>query len=188
MSEAKSEATKKILVIFCHPKYESSKHGKALLEALTDAKLTNVTIRNLNDLYGSNQHIDSAGEQILWETHDRIILQFPTNWSGVPWLMKKYLDTILVAGWFYGNGGYKCEGKSLSFATTTWGTAEMWRAGGFYGFTIDESFRHLQNLAGFGKMKYLTPYAVNGCWNGLTDFELQDAAIKYVDWIKKLSS
>jgi putative NADPH-quinone reductase len=183
--EAKANP-KKLLVLFCHPNLKNSKHNKHLWEHLKDAKLENVTLRNVGELYGNNEAIDVAAEQALWESHDRVILQFPTNWSGFPWLLKKYIDQVLVMGWFYGKDGYKVEGKSLTFATTTWGTAEMWRAGGFYGFTIDEAFRHVQGIAGFGKMKYITPFTVNGCWNGLTDPELQDAAIRYVQWLRKL--
>jgi glutathione-regulated potassium-efflux system ancillary protein KefG len=185
MADAKA-APKKTLVLFCHPNYAHSKHSKTLWEALKDAKLENVTLRNVGDLYGNNEAIDIAAEQALWEAHDNIVLQFPTNWSGFPWLLKKYVDQVLAMGWYYGNGGYKVQGKTLAIATTTFGTAEMWRVGGFYGFTIDECFRHVQGIANFGKMKYLTPFTVHGCWNGISDADLQAAATKYVDWVKKL--
>eukprot|EP00475_Leptophrys_vorax_P023334 TRINITY_DN3192_c0_g1_i1.p1 TRINITY_DN3192_c0_g1~~TRINITY_DN3192_c0_g1_i1.p1 ORF type:complete len:186 (-),score=58.31 TRINITY_DN3192_c0_g1_i1:43-600(-) len=185
MADDSKAAAKKVLVVFAHGNYKNSKHSKHLLESLQAAKAANVTIRNLNDLYGNDEPIDLTVERALWEASDRIVLQFPTNWSGVPWLMKKYLDELLAMGWFYGSGGYKCEGKSLSYCTTTWGTSEMWRAGGFYGFTIDESFRHIQNIANFGKMKFITPFVVSGCWNGLSDADLQEAATKYVNWVKK---
>jgi putative NADPH-quinone reductase len=174
----------KTLLLFFHPAPEKSRHNKALLAELVNAKPANVTVRNLNELYGANGEFNIAEEQAVWEAHDRIVLHFPLNWYNVPHRLKKYIDELFVMGWFYGDK-YKLEGKTLTYATSGYGTAEWYAAGGYNGFSVDELLRNLQVLATFGKMKYTSGLSLLGCWNGagISEEKLASVAKDYVKFV-----
>lgn len=40
--------------------------------------------------------VDAEVENHVWA--DTVILQFPVNWMGAPWLFKKYMDEVYTAG------------------------------------------------------------------------------------------
>lgn len=60
-------------------------------EALT-AKGHTVRLTTIADGYDINAEVDAH----VWA--DVIILQFPVNWMGTPWIFKKYMDEVYTAG------------------------------------------------------------------------------------------
>ncbi|MEM8758707.1 MAG: NAD(P)H-dependent oxidoreductase [Pseudomonadota bacterium] len=54
--------------------------------------------------------VEADVEAHLWA--DTVILQFPVNWMGVPWVLKKYMDEVYTAG----TDGRLCNGDGRSEA------------------------------------------------------------------------
>jgi putative NADPH-quinone reductase len=184
MTDHKS-SEKRVLVIFCHPNYAVSIFNRRLWEALKQANLTNVTLRNLSDL---ELPFNAKIEQEIWEAHEKVVLQFPMNWFSTPWLLKQYIDTVVNPGWFYGDE-YRMQGKELGIAVTTYEAAESFKESGLVGCTIDQNFVHLKNLAQYGRMEWITPcFTVHGCSNKAvtwTDTDLLHITQDYITWIQQ---
>ena len=51
-----------------------------------------VRVTTVADGYDINAEVDSH----VWA--DVVIMQFPVNWMGVPWVFKKYMDEVYTAG------------------------------------------------------------------------------------------
>lgn len=51
-----------------------------------------VRVTTVADGYHINEEVDAY----LWA--DVVIMQFPVNWMGVPWIFKKYIDEVYTAG------------------------------------------------------------------------------------------
>ena len=64
----------------------------------------NVRVRKLAEGWD----VDEAVKDHIWA--DTIILQFPVNWMGVPWVFKKYMDEVYTAGM----DGRLCAGDGRS--------------------------------------------------------------------------
>lgn len=87
----------KILIINGHYPYPFSEgrlnatlveRAKAFFEAQGDE----VRITNITDDYDVNAEVDSH----VWA--DTVIVQYPVNWMGAPWALKKYQDEVYTAG------------------------------------------------------------------------------------------
>jgi len=97
--------TKNVLIINAHQYYPFSE-GK-LNAALVDKAATilsgkghKVRVLTMQD------SIDVEKELAHHQWADTIILQSPSNWMGVPWSFKKYMDEVYTAGM----GGALCVG------------------------------------------------------------------------------
>ncbi|WP_170464378.1 NAD(P)H-dependent oxidoreductase [Ruegeria arenilitoris] len=51
-----------------------------------------VRVTTVADGYDANTEVEAH----LWA--DTVIMQFPVNWMGVPWVFKKYMDEVYTAG------------------------------------------------------------------------------------------
>ncbi len=51
-----------------------------------------VRVTTVADGYDANAEVEAH----LWA--DTVIMQFPVNWMGVPWVFKKYMDEVYTAG------------------------------------------------------------------------------------------
>ncbi len=51
-----------------------------------------VRVATVADGYDANAEVEAH----LWA--DTVIMQFPVNWMGVPWVFKKYMDEVYTAG------------------------------------------------------------------------------------------
>ncbi len=51
-----------------------------------------VRVTTVADGYDANAEVETH----LWA--DTVIMQFPVNWMGVPWIFKKYMDEVYTAG------------------------------------------------------------------------------------------
>ncbi|MBS2968044.1 NAD(P)H-dependent oxidoreductase [Metabacillus sp. KIGAM252] len=128
----------KTLIIFAHPKLDS--FNGAILEAVIDElKVLQSEIRvrdlyrigfqpvldedNYSEFYQTKIPADIVEEQsyLLWA--DQIILIFPTWWSGMPAILKGYIDRVFSNGFAFrmiknGTEGLLKGKKGLIFQTT----------------------------------------------------------------------
>ncbi len=167
-----------ILTIVAHPDISSSRVNKAMTDLCVSAN--NITVNEIYKKY-PNFEIDVATEQILLESHDRIIFQFPFYWYSSPALLKQYIDSVLTYGWAFGPRNALAN-KELIVAVSTGSTGESYHAGEKNSFTIDEFLRPFQQTANFLSMKYLPHFLIAGAAN-ISDEEVQYHASKYFDYI-----
>ena len=169
----------KTLVILAHPNIEASRVNRRLIEEVR--KHSEITVHELYSSY-PDWVIDVPREQVLLESHDRIVFQFPLYWYSTPPLMKKWQDDVLTYGWAYGSQGKKLQGKELLIATSIGGRQEVYQAGGSNHFTMSEILRPLHATANMCKMTYLPAFVVDGASD---EKQLTEAALRYVNLILK---
>ena len=88
---------KKSLVILAHSNLNNSrvnKRWKEELEKYEDKIL-------IHDLYKEypDWNINVSKEQMLLESHENIIIQFPFYWYSSPPLLKKWIDEVFTYNW-----------------------------------------------------------------------------------------
>ena len=83
----------KTLVILAHPNIEASRVNRRLIEEVR--KHSEITVHELYSSY-HDWVIDVPREQVLLESHDRIVFQFPLYWYSTPPLLKKWQDDVLT--------------------------------------------------------------------------------------------
>lgn len=171
----------KTLVIVVHPKLELSRINKRLAAELDSRE--NITVHRLYEVY-PDEAIDVEHERQLLEAHNRIVLQFPFYWYSSPYLLKKWMDSVLLSGWAYGPGGDKLHGKELLIAISTGGVQDAYQAGGFHQFSYSELLRPFQATANRVGMVYKPPYIVSGI-REVTDELLEKHAADYAAYIQK---
>ena len=169
----------KTLVILAHPNIEASRVNRRLIEEVR--KHSEITVHELYSSY-PDWVIDVPREQVLLESHDRIVFQFPLYWYSTPPLLKKWQDDVLTYGWAYGTQGKKLQGKELLIATSIGGRQEVYQAGGCNHFTMSEILRPLHATANMCKMTYLPAFVVDGASD---EKQLTEAALRYVNLILK---
>ncbi|WP_312692583.1 NAD(P)H-dependent oxidoreductase [Caproiciproducens sp.] len=107
----------KTFIIVTHPHPESSVVNKRWVEELKKHP-EHYAVHELHTVYPDG-NIDVKEEQKLVESHGNLILQFPVIWSNCPYLLKKWLDVVLIHGWAYGlDGGGKLAGRKVALAVT----------------------------------------------------------------------
>ena len=169
----------KTLVILAHPNIEASRVNRRLIEEVR--KHSEITVHELYSSY-PDWVIDVPREQVLLESHDRIVFQVPLYWYSTPPLLKKWQDDVLTYGWAYGTQGKKLQGKELLIATSIGGRQEVYQAGGSNHFTMSEILRPLHATANMCKMTYLPAFVVDGASD---EKQLTEAALRYVNLILK---
>lgn len=162
---------KKILILFAHPRYESSLANQALIEGVSS--LEGVTIHDLYEHY-PDFNVDVSREKELLEGNDIIIWQHPFYWYSCPPLLKQWIDMVLEFGWAYGSGGNALEGKQVFNALTTGGKREVYCKDGRNHYTIREFLRPFEQTARLCGMEYLPPFAVMGTHQLSNDSLKQD--------------
>lgn len=148
----------KILVLFAHPRYESSVVNKELLESIED--LPFVTIHDLYEVY-PDFDVDAKAEQKLLLEHDVIVWHHPFHWYSAPPLMKQWIDLVLEFGWAYGPGADKLTGKIFFNALTAGGAYEVYQHEGRNRFTIREFLTPFEQTAVLCHGIYFPPFVVH---------------------------
>lgn len=171
----------KVLIVLAHPNYEASNSNRALLEALP--KDVQLTIHNIYEAYPDGQ-IDVEREQELLLDHDRIIIQFPTQWFNVPSLLKFWLDEVLTYGWAFGVEQGALVGKKMGIVTTTGGVKEPYVKDSHYGFTVEEFLLPVIATIKYIDANYIGFVALNNAY-GPTEQEVSEAVKQYVELLKK---
>lgn len=174
----------KVVIVFAHPAFETSRINLALHQAIQD--LPDVVWHNLYDRY-PQQIIDVQHEQHLLDEADALVLQHPLYWYSCPALMKNWLDSVLTLGWAYGEGGTALRGKAFLQAISSGGPEAVYQRGGYNNFTLAELLRPFEQTADLCEMSYHQPFLTPGVRN-LTEAVLVEQAEKYRDWISGIAA
>jgi glutathione-regulated potassium-efflux system ancillary protein KefG len=149
----------RILIIFAHPRFESSANNKLLVGHIP--KIPEVTFHDLYEKY-ADFNIDPEYEKKLLSDHHVVILMHPFYWYSVPPLMKQWIDIVLEFGWAYGPGGDALKGKVLFNSITAGGQRSAYSRDGHNKFTIRELLAPVEQTANLCKMTYLPPFTIHG--------------------------
>lgn len=169
----------KTLIVFSHSYFSQSRVNRSMLEIANT--LPNVTIRNLDGLYGTDfSQIDVQQEQKLLTENGRIVFQFPVFWFNMPPMLKAYMDSVFTHGWAYGSEGHALAGKHFQLAVTTGSPQEKYRKGGLM---VEDLMKPVLTSAAFVGMVVQSPMVTYGCM-GMTEETLK----KTCDDYKKLLS
>ena len=78
----------------------------------TAEEAENVTVRNLEALYGDNPAaIDVAAEQAAYADADRVVFLYPTHWFNLTPMLKAYLNEVWTYGWAFGPTGTALQAR-----------------------------------------------------------------------------
>lgn len=171
----------KVLVIFAHPSFESSRINRALVNAIPKEDIT------FHDLYEHypEQMIDIPAEQRLLESHNVVVFQHPLYWYSCPALMKSWIDSVLTYDWAYGPQGTALKGKAWVHAITSGGAAGVYQRMAYNQFSIAELLRPFEQTAALCAMNYLQPLLTQDA-NNMNDNDLQASVNRYVQWLSSL--
>lgn len=131
-----------------------------------------VRVTTVADEYDANSEVEAH----VWA--DVVIMQFPVNWMGVPWVFKKYIDDTYTAGMDgrlsvgdgrttdapksnYGMGG-RLQGKKYMLSVTFNAPAEAFENPAepfFAGASVDDLMQPMHLNARFLGMKPLPTFA-----------------------------
>ncbi len=161
IADSKDIAVTKLLIISGHPDLDRSLANRTILSDLWDLPELEVEQRRLDQLY-PDFRIDVAAEQAALVQADIIVWQFPLHWYGLPALMKKWVDDVLIFGFAHGIGGDKLHGKKLIQSFTTGAPAEAYARGKPMNFTIEEFLPPQRQTAALCGMEYLPPIYSSG--------------------------
>ena len=168
----------KTLIIFSHSYFAASKVNRKLLDAVSD--LENVTIRNLEELYGTDPtKIDVKAEQKLIESHDRLVFQHPVFWFNMTPMLKGYIDRVFEHGWAYGSEGHALKDKHLQLVLSTGARQEDYTSP-----SIGEFFLAETAVGNYTGMIVDPIYVVYGCLS-ITDQEIEKAGQNYRQLLTK---
>jgi glutathione-regulated potassium-efflux system ancillary protein KefG len=149
----------KILIIFAHPRFESSANNALLVSHIP--AIPEITFHDLYEVY-PDFNIDIEKEKKLLASHEIIILHHPFYWYSAPPLLKQWIDLVLEFGWAYGPGGNALEGKILFNCITVGGPRSAYSRDGYNRFTVAELLAPFDQTAYLCKMDYLPPFAMHG--------------------------
>lgn len=171
----------RVLILFAHPAFESSRVHRALVSGLTGLEVT------FHDLYEHypEQMIDIAHEQALVEAHDIIVFQHPLYWYSCPALMKNWIDSVLTYNWAFGPEGTALKGKSWVHAISSGGAGGVYQRMAYNQFSIAELLRPFEQTAALCAMPYLQPFLAQDA-NNMTEPELQANVKRYQQWLHNL--
>lgn len=165
----------RVLILFAHPRLETSRTNKALLHHLP--KSIDLTLHDLYQHY-PDFNIDVEKEKKLLLQSDIIIWHHPFYWYSAPPLIKQWIDMVLEFGWAYGPGGTALKGKVAFNTITSGGPAESYTATGHHKFTLREFLAPFDRTTTLCHMTYLPPFAVQGT-HRLNDISLEHHAKAY---------
>ena len=146
-----ARAAKKTLVIVSHPYPERSVLTKGLQQAAES--VGNVTVRNLETLYGfDTRAINGDEERLLTREHKRIVFIFPTHWFNLTPMLKAYMNDTWSS---VGPGLW--QGKELLIVSTAAGGDSTYGKRGRIGVDLADVFTPLKASALHAGMTYLSP-------------------------------
>ncbi len=171
----------KVLVIFAHPSFESSRINRAMVSAIPQE---NVSFHDLYEHY-PEQMIDIPAEQALIELYDVVVFQHPLYWFSCPALMKNWIDSVLTYNWAYGPEGVALKGKSWVHAISSGGAAGVYQRMAYNQFSIAELLRPFEQTAALCAMDYLQPFLTQDA-NNMNEEDLQRSVNRYAQWLRDL--
>ncbi|GAB1654088.1 NAD(P)H-dependent oxidoreductase [Mannheimia haemolytica] len=131
--------SKKILIINGHQHYPVVAEG-ALTRSFIQVASNVLASKGYEVKHSVVEDYDVADELGKFEWADTVIFQFPSNWMGLAWKAKHYLDDV----WNAGRGGVMCvsDGRSRHNPDAQYGT------GGLFGdksYMLSVTFNMPQN-------------------------------------------
>ncbi len=178
---------KRILILFAHPKFESSRINKALIGAAK--RHPQVTVHDLYDMY-PDFNIDVIHEQEILFGHEVVIWHHPFYWYSCPPLLKQWIDLVLQYNWAYGPNGFALKDRLVMNTLTAGGPRAVYAEGGRNNYPIGEFLKPFEQTANLCGMKYLPPFAVTGT-NNIKKEELlicQQRYTRLLDWLSSEDS
>jgi len=149
----------KTLLIVSHPYPEQSQVIKALQQ--TAEALPNVTVRNLETLYGHDTSaFDVAAEQWAHKGVDRVVYLFPIHWFNLTPMLKAYLNQVWSYGWAFGPEGKALHGKQMQVVVSAGATVHTYSAAGLIQSSIQEVLTPMKASALYVGMSYAEPLAL----------------------------
>lgn len=113
---------KKVHIVNAHQKWNGiaegnlTRHYIEIMSKVLDDKQIEYTIVNVDDGYDIEQEVNRLVDA------DLVILQFPMYWMSLPWLGKKYIDEVFMAG----QGRiYQHDGRIIDDASKKYGSGGM---------------------------------------------------------------
>ena len=152
-------STGAILVVHAHPYPGRSRAGAALLAAARG--LPGLEVRSLYDRY-PDFDVDARAEQQVLAGAALVVWLHPLHWYGMPGLLKHWMDTVLVKGWAFGEGGTALLGKDCLWAVTTGGDAAAFSPEGRHRRPFADFVAPVEQTARFCGMNWLAPFVVHG--------------------------
>jgi glutathione-regulated potassium-efflux system ancillary protein KefG len=149
----------KILIIFAHPRFESSANNSLLVRHIPD--LPEITFHDLYERY-PDFNIDIEYEKKLLSDHQIIIWHHPFYWYSAPPILKQWIDLVLEFGWAYGPGGNALDGKMIFHCITIGGPQSAYNREGYNRFTLMELLSPFYQTASLCKMIWLPPFTMHG--------------------------
>jgi glutathione-regulated potassium-efflux system ancillary protein KefF len=149
----------KTLVIYAHAAPSHSRVNQRLYKAIQP--LPGVVIHDLYTLY-PDFDIDIRYEQAALLRAQRIVLQYPLQWYGVPALLKEWLDTVLSYGWAYGHEEAALQGKECFIVVSTGGSAAEYAVNQRHGAPLQTYLYGMEQIVRYCHMQWLPPLILYG--------------------------
>lgn len=180
---------KNVLIINGHQVWEGIAQGGLTNEYVNSAKEFleekdyNVKTSHPDKGYDVKEELDK------WDWADFILLQYPVYWMGLPWITKKYIDEVAMAGnntvtyindgrsktdssKKYGSGGLMTDKKYMLSLTYNCPTSEFDNKDGFFeGLSVDEVNYSVHKIFQFCGAKKTDTYSVHDIFKGDLDLE-----------------
>ena len=175
----------KTLIIVTHPDIKNSAANKRWIEELNKFP-DKYAVHQLHETY-PDEKIDVPAEQKLMEQYDKIVFQFPYYWFNCPFLLKKWLDDVLVHGWAYGSkSGYKVAGKKIALAMSVGVDEHEYQPSGIYKYTLEELTRPFELSFEYVKADYRPFFAFYGLeYNSSSDW-IEKSVPQYLNFLDAL--
>jgi len=149
--------TRKILVLFAHPKLDRSLANAAMIKAIQG--LPGITFVDLYAAYPRFE-INVEVEQRRLLEHDVVVFQHPLYWYSTPAILKEWQDLVLEYGFAYGSDGHALDKKLFLSAITTGGSADAYTADGYQHYPIRNLLRPIEQTVALCRMQFLPPYVL----------------------------
>lgn len=171
----------KTLIIYGHTNPSGSNMNKELINI---AKENNIDVLTLMEEYPmANIDIEVEQERLLG--YDQIILQFPFYWYNAPYIMKKYLDDVFVAGYaFNGPETGKLTGTTLKIVITTGADENSYVPGGYNNEHPTTFLKPFEQMADKMGMIYKQAHIVYESMNP-TNLNNEQVRAKYTKFINE---
>lgn len=176
-------APARVLVLFAHPAFQSSRINRHLVRAIRG--LENVTFHDLYEAY-PDLMIDVPHEQQLLSEHDVIVFQHPFYWYSSPAMLKEWQDLVLEHGFAYGTGGTALVGKKLLSVVTAGGSRKAYQEDGLNRFPVPTLLLPFAQTAHLCGMDYLPPFVVHGTHKLDSDTAMHPHADGYARLLRAL--
>lgn len=175
----------KTLIVVTHPDIENSVVNKRWVEELNKFP-DKYYVHQLHQVY-PDEKIDVLAEQKLLEQFDKIVFQFPYYWFNCPFLLKKWMDDVLIHGWAYGSkSGYKMAGKKVALAMSVGVDEDEYQASGTYKYTMQELTRPFELSFEYIKADYQPFFAYYGLEYNSSLERIENSVPLYLDFLNSL--